>query len=161
MDLKRRFIVLAAIAIMVTAGAAHAVKTETIVKADNKASFAAAVIKVRAQMQEGGRYGHISPQERQSVDENLAQMQALLDKFGAVSAMDQDHKVELFNRQEVVNTTLTHRDNQRLVCENDAPTGSLIRRSSCRTYGDIMQSRHDTQKALQDMKQVQNVRRGN
>ena len=161
MDLKRRFIVLAAIAIMVTAGAAHAVKTETIVKADNKVSFAAAVTQVQAQMQPGGRYSNVSPEERQQLDRNLAQMQAMLDEYGAVSAMDQAHRVELFNAQEVVNTTLTHRDNERLVCERQAPTGSNIPRSTCRRYGDIVQTRHNTQQVMDDMKHVPNLRNGN
>jgi len=160
MKLNGRMIGIIAAVVLLQVGVVHANKTKAIVKAENKDDFTAVVAAVHQQMQPGGRYEHVSASERTDIDQHFNDMQMLFDKYGTVGQMDQNAKVQLFNDQEFVNATLTYRDNKRLVCENIAPVGSHIPRTTCRTYGDIMQSQRDTQKVLMNMHQVQETKSG-
>jgi hypothetical protein len=133
----------------------NASTTEKVVKADNKASFAVVMTEVQKQLEPGGRYQFATEKERAVIISNLGDMQSLFDKFGTVSAMDQNSKVQLFNDQELVNATLTRRDSNRLVCEHTAPLGSMIPRTTCRTYGQIQASQRDTLHYLDTSRQTQ------
>jgi len=55
---------------------------------------------------------------------------------------------------------LTHRDNDRLVCESIAPVGSHIQRTSCVTYGQKMRDEREKVRMMDRMRQVQNSRGG-
>ncbi|HZX71206.1 MAG TPA: hypothetical protein VFE77_10355 [Rhodanobacter sp.] len=159
MKLNRWMIGIIAAVVLLQVGIVYA-KTKVIVKAENKEDFTAVVAAVHQQMQPGGRYEHVSASERTGIDQHFNDMQSLFDKYGTVGQMDQKTKIQLFNDQEFVNATLTHRDNKRLVCESVAPVGSHIPRTTCRTYGDIMQSQHDTEQTLIQMQRVQESRGG-
>lgn len=160
MKLKGHVVGVFAAVVLLQVGAAQAYKTEVIVKAENKADFIAVVAAVHQQMQPGGRYEHASAKERDAIDAHLADMQSLFDKYGTVAQMDQGAKIQLFNDQEAVNGALTYRDNKRLVCESVAPVGSHIPRTTCRTYGQIMQSQRDTQQVMSQMQQVPQLKSG-
>lgn len=160
MKLNRWMMGIIAVVALLQVGAVYASTTKTIVKAENKDDFVAVVAAVRQQMQPGGRYEHVSATERTGIDQRFNDMQALFDKYGTVGQMDQNTKIRLFNDQEFVNATLTHRDNKRLICEHVAPVGTHIPRTTCRTYGDIMQSQHDTEQTLIQMQRVQESRGG-
>jgi hypothetical protein len=126
------------------------------VKADTKAEFEAVSAEVHKQMAPGGRFEFVTKDEASDLNNHLDDMQSLYDKFGTVSQMDGNSKVQLFNDQEAVNAILTRRDSDRLVCENTAPTGSLIPKTTCHTYGEIEKSQRDSQKFMQqNMMQVQ------
>ncbi|HZX71859.1 MAG TPA: hypothetical protein VFE77_13685 [Rhodanobacter sp.] len=155
MKLNRWMIGIITAVVLLQVGVVYAYKTEVIVKAENKDDFATVVAAVHQQMQPGGRYEHVSASERTGIDQHFNDMQALFDKYTTVGQMDQNAKVQLFNDQEFVNATLTHRDNKRLVCEHIAPVGSHIPRTTCRTYGEIMREQRDTQDMLDKMHQVQ------
>lgn len=146
--------------ILLQAGMVHAAKTEVIVKAENKADFAAVAIAVQNQMNSGGRYGYIDKKEREDVNAGLSYMQSLFDKYNSVDQMDQNTKIDLFNHQEAVNAILTRRDNNRLVCENTAPVGSHIPRTTCQTYGETQREHRNTRQTLDDMKRVQTPKGG-
>ena len=120
---------------------AQASKTETILKADNATEFSAVAINVHKEMLPGGRFEFVDDKERDTVSTRLLDMQSLFDKHGTVAQMDMNTKVQLFNDQEAVNAILTHRDDERLVCENVAPLGSHIPRTSCVTYREAEQRR--------------------
>ena len=79
-------------------------------------------------------------------------MTALFDQYCTVSAMNQDAKVQLFNDQEVVNSILTKRDRDRVICTNKAPIGSHIRQTTCHTYAQEVQAHQETQKQMSDWK---------
>ena len=129
---------------------ANSIKTETIVNASDKDSFAASVMKVKGEMVPGGRFEYIDSKERDQVNAQLADMQSIYDKFASVQQMDQAAKVRLFNDQEAVNAILTRRDDTRLVCESSAPIGSHIPRTVCHPYSEIQQANQNSQKILQD-----------
>ncbi|MGH8160527.1 MAG: hypothetical protein ACREPQ_20665 [Rhodanobacter sp.] len=143
--------------VLVPLAAAYAAKTETVVKAENKAEFAAVVVAVHQQMEPGGRYEFVDKNERAKIDADLGNMQALFDKYGTVTQMKMGTRVQLFNEQEEVNAILTRRDDQRLVCESIAPVGSHIPRTTCRTYRQMQQDETATQNLKKTMLQVPQV----
>jgi hypothetical protein len=123
------------------------------VKAENKADFEAVTAEVHKQMVPGGRFEFVTKEEAATVNNNLNEMQALFDKYGTVEQMDQSSKVQLYNDQESVNAILTRRDSDKLVCETAPPTGSLIPKKNCRTYGEIEKSQRDTQNFMNRFQQ--------
>jgi hypothetical protein len=125
---------------------------EKQVNADTKEAFADISQNVRREMDSGGKYEFVPPDERAKIDKSFAEMTALFDQYGTVSAMNQDAKVKLFNDQEIVNSILTKRDRDRVICENKAPVGSHIRQTTCHTYAQEVQARQDTQKQMSDWK---------
>lgn len=133
---------------------AHAYKTEVIVKAENKADFAAVVAAIHQQMAPGGRYEFVDNTERTQIDGTFGDMQSLFDKYGTVAQMNQTAKVQLFNDQETVNAILTRRDDKRLICRSMPPTGSLIPKTSCKTYREIQVEQRGTRDYMQRLQQV-------
>lgn len=162
MKLKGGLIGVFAVAVMLQMGGvqAQASLPKLAVNADNKADFTAVVAAVHKEMLPGGRYDLISEKERGVVDSHLADMQSRFDKYNTVDKMDPNAKIQLFNDQEVVNTTLTHRDNERLICESIAPVGSHIQRTTCVTYGQKMQNERDRLHVMDQIRHVQNLRGG-
>ncbi len=158
--MKKWLIGVLAGAVLLQMGMTHATKTETIVKAENKADFAAVVSAVQSQMVPGGRYGFVDKKEREDVNHGLGYMQNLFDKYGTVAGMDQKTQMDLFNHQEAVNAILTRRDNNRLVCESVAPMGSHIPRKTCRTYGEIEQEHQNTRQLMDNFKNVPQFKSG-
>jgi hypothetical protein len=125
---------------------------EKQVNADNKEAFAAVAQNVRREMDHGGKYEFVPTDERAKIDRSFAEMTALFDQYGTVAAMNQDAKVKLFNDQEVVNSILTRRDRDRVICTNRAPIGSHIAKTTCHTYAQEVEARQETQKQMSDWK---------
>lgn len=138
--------------LVVAAGAAWAEDPKQVVKADNAQDFAVVAAAVRQEMQTGGRYEFTPEAERGTIDARLADMSALFEKRGTVDAMTADEKVRLMNDQSQINAILTKRDSDRLICRREAPTGSHLTRSVCRTYGEIERSQRDSTRYLEDRK---------
>lgn len=132
------------------AGSAFASKDEVVVKAQDKEDFAAQAAAIHKLMEAGGRYEFVTSEERAAVDSRFSDMQTLFDKYDTTDKMDKDTKIRLLNDQEAINGILAKRDNNRVICERAAPTGSLLPKSTCRTYGEIERSRRDSQKFMQD-----------
>jgi hypothetical protein len=145
---------LAIAGLVLQAASVNAADKKVIVTVDNKQDFANAVALIKSNMASGGRFEFTTDKERAAIDANLADMQSLFDKFNTVDAMDQPAKLRLFNDQEAVNTTLTHRDGDRLICEFVAPLGSNIPRKSCRTYRQAEQDRRDAQHEMRGFNQT-------
>ena len=128
------------------------------VKADTKDQFASVASDVREQMAPGGRFEFVDAGEHSTVERDLAQMQALFDRFGSVDAMDAPSKIQLYNDQSEVNAILTRRDGDREVCERAPGLGTLIPKTTCRKYSDIERDRRDTIKMKDDMLHTMNPR---
>ena len=108
---------------------------ETGPKADTKEKFEQVAANIRHEMEDGGRYEYVKPDERKTIEQKLAEIDALFGQDATVDSMKQDTKVKLFNAQEVINSILTRRDRDRVICKNEAPVGSHIPVTSCHTYG--------------------------
>ena len=124
--------------------------------ADTPEKFEQLTAAVHQEMAEGGHYEFIRPDAKAQVDSDLAAMSALMQKAGSVAQMNQDDKIQLFNRQEHVNGILTHNDSNRLICERRSPVGSNIPITMCKTVGEIEHERRKSQKFLDDQLQVGN-----
>jgi hypothetical protein len=122
------------------------------VNAETKERFAEISQNVRREMDTGGKYEFVPLDERTKIDKSFDEMTGLFDQYGSVSAMNQDAKVKLFNDQEVVNSILTKRDRDRVICTNKAPLGSHIPQTSCHTYAQEVQAHQETQKQMTDWK---------
>lgn len=114
---------------------------EKAFNAETAEKFQATAESVRREMDAGGRYQYVKPDERKTVDRALADMQALFAQSGSVEAMNQGDKVKLFNAQEVVNSILTRRDGDRVICKDEPKLGSHVRTTSCHTYAQEEEAR--------------------
>lgn len=132
------------------AGIACAADSKPIVKATTKDDFTAVAAAIRQQIGPGGRWQYTSKSEKADVDSRLNDMQGLFDKFGTVDQMDQISKELLYNDQEAINDILTKRDGNRLICENETPTGSHIPKRVCRTYAQIRADEDAAQTFMHD-----------
>ena len=151
-----------AIAVVVLVSAVHPAGAkenyhENRVKADTKETYEPVAANVRKEMEGGGRYEYVKAEERKTVDEKLTQISALFDQTGSVEKMTQDQKIALFNAQETVNSILTQRDKDRVICKKEAPIGSHIPITSCHTYGQEVEARQGTRDQLDTWKRAQCV----
>lgn len=128
--------------------------------ADTRDKFESVAASVRAEMKKGGRYEYVTPKERDTIDAKLTEMQKLFADNDSVQAMKQDTKIALFNAQEVVNSILTHRDRDRVICEHHTPVGSHIPVTDCHTYGQEEDARHATRNQLDDWQRLGCVNAG-
>lgn len=133
---------------------------EPSVKADTKEAFAEVATSVRKGMEDGGRFEYLKPKERAQVEQGLDQMTALFDKYGTVQAMDEKGKIELFNAQESVNSVLTLRDRDRVICKKEAPIGSHIPIVQCHTYGQAEDAKRGTATQMDEWKRANCVGSG-
>ncbi|MEO7431601.1 MAG: hypothetical protein ABIR62_06180 [Dokdonella sp.] len=130
--------------------AAASTPTGDVVKADTREAFEAVAANLRKQMAAAGRYAFVKADERAKVEQGLDAMQALFAANESIDRMDKTMRVKLFNAQEVVNSILTLRDRDRLICERGAQTGSRIVSTSCHTYGDIEAARQASSKFMNE-----------
>lgn len=129
-------------------------KVEPAVNASNKDAFATVSNWVRGQMDEGGRYGHVSAGERTRVNTRLDEMSGLFERYGTVEQMPEADKLEMFNKQEEVNSILAKHDGERLICKNVVPVGSHIPVKQCMTAADMEARRRGDQHYLQRTQQT-------
>lgn len=160
MKLRAWVMMLVAGTVLLPALAVHAAGADVAVKAATKDDLTAAADAVHKQMVPGGRYEFITTAERGDVDAKLADMQAMFDRSPSVATMNQDTKIRLFNDQEAVNAILTKRDGDRRICKSTAAIGSLIPKTSCRTYSEIERTQRESQQYMRDTMQVGKNGRG-
>ncbi|MEP6484644.1 MAG: hypothetical protein ABJB01_09345 [Rudaea sp.] len=144
-------------ALLFTASASADQVVEKPVASDTPDKFASTIEQIRHDMQSGGRYEYARPDEKANVNADLDAMAAMLQKSGSVSAMSQQEKVQLFNKQEHVNGILTHTDSNRLICEHHTVVGSTIPRTTCDTLGEIEHTRRATRDSMNQASLIGNV----
>ena len=143
----RAMLVAAALFLLALPAAAKENYHEKTFNADTAEKFKATADDVRKEMEPGGRYEYVKPKERDTIERALAEMQGLFEATGGVDKMKQDDKVKLFNDQEIVNSILTRRDRDRVVCEDKPKLGSHVRTTNCHTVAQEEEARrgsHDT-----------------
>jgi hypothetical protein len=119
-----------------------------VVKADTKDHFTAVVAAIHQQMQPGGRWQYIDKSERNTIDNSFADMSRLYDQFGSVDKMNQSAQVRLLADQSTVNTILTRKDGERLICETNIPVGSHFPVKTCKTYAQMQAEQNGAQEFL-------------
>jgi hypothetical protein len=124
---------------------------ENSVKADTKEAFDEIAQTVRSGMDTGGKYEYVKPQERITIEKKLDEMDKIFDAGGgSVASMKQEQKIALFNAQETVNSILTLRDRDRVICKKEAPIGSHIPVTTCHTYAQEVEAHEGTKKILSE-----------
>jgi len=150
----RTFLQATSVAIVLALAANAAVANENYhektFNADTPEKFQAVADDVRKEMEPGGRYEYVKPKERTSIEQSLAEMEALFKASGGVEHMKQDDKVKLFNDQEVVNSILTRRDKDRVICEDKPKLGSHVRSTNCHTYGQQEDARRGSKEQMDE-----------
>lgn len=130
---------------MLQACSALAAEDKYVVKVSSKDDFMAVAAAIRQQITPGGRWEYTNKLEKEQIERNLNDMQALFDKYSTVDQMNDASKMQLVNDQESINEILTKRDDNHVVCTSEAPMGALIPQRTCRTYGEMERRRHDDQ----------------
>jgi hypothetical protein len=121
---------------------------EKAFNADSKDKFEAVATDVRKEMESGGRYQYVKPDERTKIDAALGEMTSLFAANGSVASMNEDAKIKLFNDQEIVNSILQQRDGDRVICTKVAPVGSHIPVTTCHTYAQEVEARNGTKNQM-------------
>lgn len=120
------------------------------VNADTKDAFTAVSAWVAKQMESGGRYAYVTPSERSTIEKRFTEMGALFDKSGSVAQMNDADKTRMFNDQEEINSILSKRDGERVICKNIVPIGSHIPVKTCKTVAQIEEERRNAGRFMQD-----------
>lgn len=94
-------------------------------------SFHEQAAQVHAGLSPGGMYGFLSTQDRARVEQEIATMDALLQRHGNIQAMDGAQRVELYNAQESANMILTRGRDGTIRCAWAQQTGSHVPRTLC------------------------------
>jgi len=123
---------------------------ETTKNADSRAKLSQVAANVHEEMLRGGRFEFVNAGERATIDGKFAEMDALYAQAGSIDTMKDDAKIKLFNAQEVINSILTERDADRIVCKNEPIIGSHVRTKTCRTYREELAKADASRKAMDD-----------
>lgn len=94
-------------------------------------SFQEQATQVRAGLGVGGEYAFLSTQDRTRVEQEIAAMTALLQRYGNIEAMTGAQRVDLYNAQESTNMILTRGRAGTTRCAWTQQTGSRIARTLC------------------------------
>ena len=146
----RTAVIALALVVAMTSAVAKENYHEKAFNADTTEKFEATADGVRKEMEAGGRYQYVKPDERKTIDKSLTEMQALFTQNGSVEAMNQGDKVKLFNAQEVVNSILTRRDGERVICKDEPKLGSHVRTTSCHTYAQEEEARRGSHDVMEE-----------
>ena len=153
--MRRMILLLATLAVAVPCGGSAKEKYKEVVNAGTSEQFADVIAGIREQLKPGGRYEFVPPDERTTIDANVAAIEKLFaENGGLVDNMNHEEKVALFNAQESVNAILTHRDSDRVICQHIKPIGSNIPKTKCHTFGQAEEARRDTTRMMDKWKQV-------
>ena len=124
---------------------------ENSVKADTKEAFDQLAESVRTGMESGGKYEYVKPSEKATIEKKLDEMEKIFDAGGgSVATMKEDQKIALFNAQKTINSILTLRDRDRVICKKEAPVGSHIPVTTCHTYAQEFEAREGSKKMMDE-----------
>ena len=140
----------AATCALATSSGDTAKPTEKRVVADTSERFAQTRTAILHDLEQGGRYEFVKPDDRRDVETALSTIADILGKTGAVGTMPEDDRIRLFNVQERINALLTRNDSNRLICEKQAPLGTIIPVTTCRTFGEMERQKNHSATYLQD-----------
>ena len=144
------FVAAALFAVAAQASDSESRVVEKPLVAQTLADFNVSAAQIHREMEPGGTYEFIKPEDRRRVDNGLAHIGKLLQDHASASDLSSRDKITLVNAQEEVNAVLKHNDSNRLVCESRAPIGSHIPVNTCRRYGDIEERRAESRREVTD-----------
>jgi hypothetical protein len=117
-------------------------------KITDPAEFKALTVSLQTEMQPGGRYAYVKPDEHRRIDADFQKIQALLEKQAAGVELSQVELAQQYTAQSEANALFHQRDGDREVCERVEPIGSHVPKMVCQTYAHIQESRKNAQNVL-------------
>ncbi len=126
----------------------QAAKEPAVKKITDPAEFKALTASLQTEMQPGGRYAYVKPDEHRRIDADFQKLQALLEKQATGVALSQSELAQQYTAQSEANALFRQRDGERQICERVEPIGSHVPKIVCQSYAQIQDSREDTQKFL-------------
>lgn len=148
-DLLRLALLASALMIPVAASAEshEAVTFEAAAFAEQKAAILEGL--------SGKKYAEISPQDRVNVRAALERIEAALATQDGVSALSDESRMQVFNDQELINTTLTAAaEDSRMVCRREKRVGSHFSSNSCRTLAERRRESERAQDRIRESNRV-------
>ena len=116
--------------------------------AHSKEEFADQADAIRQEMNAGGRYEFVTATERQIVNEVLDEITQIMGRHRNSNSLNDREMATVLNDQEQANSILTRRDGQRLVCANEARTGTHIATVNCQRYAELEAAHRDTERYM-------------
>jgi len=144
---------LAAILVLAASGAALGANAKGYVTRTKlePANFDALAKAIAFELEPGGRFEFVLPEERSTIAVALDRMRKLLDGKGSITELRETEKVALINAQEEINAILTRRDSERLICARRELPGSHRKISVCETYGEQQARKNNMKDQTRDL----------
>jgi hypothetical protein len=121
--------------------------------ATDSTTFRAQRQEIHRQLADGKTYSELEKKQRDEVTAALDRIDGALAEKGSVESMPEEMKLRVFNDQELVNTILTKgREDSRLFCTRETPSGSHRARTSCKT---VAERRRDRELSTEALRQAQ------
>ena len=115
------------------------------------ANFDALAKAIAFELEPGGRFEFVLPDERSTISVALERMRELLDGKSSLAELPETEKVALINAQEEINAILTRRDSERLICARREVPGSHRKISVCETYGEQQARKGNMKEQVRDL----------
>ena len=111
--------------------------------------------RLRAEIQSPtGRFSEMPAFKRNNILEKQAQLLSLLDGKATIAELSPDEHTLLSNQLEFIETGLTNREDERIVCERVRKTGSKMVSKVCKSVAQINAER---EAAVQQMRSPQGI----
>ncbi|QBB71933.1 hypothetical protein ELE36_17065 [Pseudolysobacter antarcticus] len=91
---------------------------------------------LQKQMEAGGRYEFVKPDEHERINADLQKIQGLLERQAAGSTLSREDIAAQLTAQNEINAIFAKRDGDRLVCERTTPIGSHLPQTTCVTFSE-------------------------
>jgi hypothetical protein len=116
--------------------------------ASTKQDFIDQADAIRQEMNPGGRYEFVTATEKQIIGEILDEIAKIMDKHKSANGLNERELATILNDQEQANAILTRRDGERLVCANEARTGTHITTVNCQRYAELQAAHRATEQYM-------------
>jgi PBP1b-binding outer membrane lipoprotein LpoB len=143
MKIKYAIALLAILVSFAAFGSDETANQPAVKKITDTVEFRALTLDLQKQMDRGGRYEFVKPDERTRVTADLDRIQSLLEKQASGSKLNQNEIADQYTAQNEANAIFHKRDSERVICERRKPTGSNLPITMCNTYSEL-QHIHDS-----------------
>jgi len=119
-------------------------------KITDPVEFKALTTDLQKQMDSGGRYEFVKPEERKRVSADFDKIQALLEKQASGSTLNQNEIADQYTAQNEANAIFHKRDSERVICERRKPIGSNVPITMCNTYAELQRVHDSSQNYMRE-----------
>ncbi|QBB71932.1 hypothetical protein ELE36_17060 [Pseudolysobacter antarcticus] len=143
MKIRQAIVLMAVLVSFAAFGSDEASNEPAVKKITDPAEFKVLTLDLQKQMDQGGRYEFVKPEERKRVNSDFEKIQSLLEKQASGSKLNQNEIADQYTAQNEANAIFHKRDGERVICERRKPIGSNVPITICNTYAEL-QHIHDS-----------------